>query len=289
GITQPAGGAFPQPGLPANGLPAPPGGLPKAPQPGQQLPGGGGLGDNKPPAGPGKGTVQIWDADTGKALPSLKMAPRINLAENPSAMPLPANADQEAVQASRSQHNFLGTWNVTMSWSPAGQKLALADAIGKIQIWDVGTGKDPLVLTAHQGGVYSLAWSPDGKRLASVGGDALVKVWDAAGGKTGPTQNRMTYDPVMPPSYALTWTEGGKRLSVASGDNEIRILDADLKHITTRKLVTRDTMVRGGLTGAPMRRFIWSPDGKWLASVGSHSNDVTLWDATTGQEGQLIR
>src|SRR5262249_21991424 len=60
-------------------------------------------------------------------------------------------------------------------------------------------------------------------------------------------------------------------------------------HITTRKLVTRDTMVRGGLTGAPMRRFIWSPDGKWLASVGSHSNDVTLWDATTGQEGQLIR
>jgi WD40 repeat protein len=290
GITQPAGGAFPQPGLPANGLPAPPGGLPQVRQPGQQLPGAGGLGGNKPPAGPGQGTVQIWDADTGKAMPSLKMAAGVNLAVHPLALPLPANADQEAVQASRSLHNFLGTWNLTMSWSPAGQKLALADAVGKIQIWDVGTGKDPLVLTAHQGGVYSLAWSPDGKRLASVGGDALVKIWDAAGGNTDPTcQNRMTYDSMMPTSYALTWTEGGKRLSVASGDNEIRILDADLKLITTRKLITRDTMVRGGLTGAPMRRFIWSPDGKWLASVGSQNDGVTLWDATTGQEGQLIR
>ena len=227
--------------------------------------------------------LQLWETATGKEQRTVPLAADIN---HPIAIP------PKAGESPVSRQVFLGAWTRSLTWSPSGEKLALADADGKVQIWDVGTDKDGLVLNAHQGGVHSAAWSPDGTRLASVGGDGLVKVWDTVSGKE-------VFPPVgmddrfagMVNSYALAWTEDGKRLNIAvSGVDEIRVLDVGSRAVAaSRKLIPRDPWVRVGVEAARSKRFIWGPGGKLLASIETVSGDVKTWDAATGQEGPSVR
>jgi WD40 repeat protein len=110
--------------------------------------------DGKQLATASQGALQLWEAATGKETRTLPLA----------ANPRPVGR----LPSSRA---------TSLIWSPGKQqKLALADADGQIQIWDLSTGDNPLVLRAYEGPVESAAWSPDGNRLASVGGDGLVKV-----------------------------------------------------------------------------------------------------------------
>ena len=96
----------------------------------------------------------------------------------------------------------------TSAFSPDGRRLATADKVGKIVLWDVSTGKPEFTLEAptmytwdperrrHSiGGVRSLAFSPDGSRLAAggmgevgnidhLGGKARVRLFDLASRET---------------------------------------------------------------------------------------------------------
>jgi WD40 repeat protein len=42
-----------------------------------------------------------------------------------------------------------------------------------LALWDVGTGKEALVLAGHQGGAMELAFSQDGRTLIAAGGKRL--------------------------------------------------------------------------------------------------------------------
>ncbi|HEV3446461.1 MAG TPA: serine/threonine-protein kinase [Gemmataceae bacterium] len=262
--------------MPVQATPAPP-------PPGQRRAGGGGAMGRGPRSGStqgkrstpsAQGKVQIWDLDSGKVVKTLPTVINLSLALPPKPGEVPV-----------STHIFLGSWTLSLMWSPSGQKLALADADGKVQIWDLDRDKAPHILDAHRGGVHSAAWSPDGRWLASVGGDGLVKVWDHTTGKEVfnlPVREANKFMPMT--SYALTWTEDTKRLNVVTG-GEIRVVDVGAREVTApRKLVSSDPSVRQGLVAQPSNRSIWGPGAKLLASIQTIGGDVKIWDAATGQE-----
>jgi WD40 repeat protein len=235
------------------------------------------------------GTVQIWDAETGKSLLTLHQADDIN---RPSSIPPPPGADQEALVASLSRRVFRGSWSASLLWNPRNEKLALADEDGKVQVWDLSTNKkDPLVLRAHEGGVHYAAWSPDGNRLASVSGDGLVKIWGTATDKPIKAVSIRAADNKDPmTNYALAWAEGGKRLNVVSSDGEIQVVDLASSKVTPScKLVSPSRWAAFGADriGTHQERFIWSPDGKRLASI-QMGGLVIFWDTATGKQGASL-
>src|SRR5262249_16385396 len=225
---------------------------------------------DNPPAGEaaGNGTVQIWDGDTGKALQTLQQAANVN--------PLTV------------RHVFLGSWSAFLMWNPANQKLALADQDGKVHVWDLSTNKtDPLVLRAHEEGVHSAAWSPDGNKLASVSGDGRIKIWGTASDKPIDTLSIQAADINPMRSYALTWAEEGKCLCVVSSEGEIQVVDVGSgKVIRSSRLVALSPMAQINIDrlGSHGERFIWSPDGKRLASI-QNGDVVICWDPATGKGG----
>jgi WD40 repeat protein/tRNA A-37 threonylcarbamoyl transferase component Bud32 len=231
------------------------------------------------------GRVRLWDADSGKEEPSLRTAD--NGAPNARLMVPTTGVEGWSRQV------LLDTWIASLIWSPNSHKLALTDAFGKVQVWDL-KGKEGPLLGTHEGGVHSAAWAPDSTRLASVGGDGVVKVWDPPNPKprdlTSPVRGA---DIATRPkqSYALTWADDGKRLHVVSGDGDLRTLDANSRAEVAprRRLAPRDALARAGIMAAPARRFVWGPGGKLLASVAvtgvwSVGGDVTIWDTATGKE-----
>jgi uncharacterized protein (TIGR03067 family) len=259
-------------------------------QPGQQMPGRRGGVDGKNPPVASKASVQIWDLASGKLLKTLKQVANINPL---SSMPLPPNATLEDSAASTSRHMFVGSWAASLIWSPPDERLALADDDGKIQIWDLRTNKnDPLRLVAHKGGVHSAAWNPKGDRLASVSGDGIIKIWDPTSDKpifiAKPIRAAENFVPSI--SFALAWTEDGKCVNVVSSEGEVRNLDVSSGTASApHKLVPQAPFAQLGVgrVGAGGERFVWSPNGKLLASIQT-GGTVKIWDAATGKENRSI-
>jgi WD40 repeat protein/serine/threonine protein kinase len=239
--------------------------------------------DGKLLAGADMRTLCVWDATSGALLKDLPRAKDVN-----PGLAMPARVGETPV----SRHIFIGSWTLSLMWSPRGHGLALSDADGKLQSWDVDTGKQTRWWSAHEDGVHSAAWSPDGRRLASVGGDGLAKVWDAATGKED-WQALVRTDRTTPTVFglAVAWADDGKHVNVVSGDGELRVLEARTGNpVATRALHPRDPLSEGGppfngggRLGSPSARFVWSPDGRWLASI-QIGGDVRVWDPATGKE-----
>ena len=245
---------------------------------------------NKSSAGAHHASVVIWDMDTRKVWHTLRRTANVG-----PALALPPKPGEPMVD----QTFFLGSWSLSLLWSPDGKKLALADDGGNIQTWQVSTGKTHVLPKAHPGGVHSIAWSPDSRWLASIGGDRQVKVWDLSARK--PTEPVHTWpvqsgDRLMPtPGYALTWSKDGKSLHVVSGRGQICVLDASTgsRAVPITQLVTHDRSARMGIgpLGTNRARFLWSADGSQLAGVESNAAfgpRVRVWDPATGAEGISI-
>jgi WD40 repeat protein len=96
---------------------------------------------------PVSGTVQLWNAFTGRSLTVL--------------------ASQTGAYLS-------------LAFSPDGSLLAVGNQDHSIQLWEVNQGTPKLLatLSGHSGGVNQLKFSPDSKILASGSSDWTVKLWD---------------------------------------------------------------------------------------------------------------
>jgi WD40 repeat protein len=86
-------------------------------------------------------------------------------------------------------HPTLETWEVTadmfftmtvnaVAFSPDGKMLAVGCEDGRVELWEVLTGRRRATLRQHRVGVVSaLGFSPDSRALASGGSDKAVQLW----------------------------------------------------------------------------------------------------------------
>jgi WD40 repeat protein/tetratricopeptide (TPR) repeat protein len=230
-------------------------------------------------AGYADGTVRVWDVEAGQEMAVLRTGAPLVL---------------------------------TVSWSPAGRRVAYGDDRGKVVIWDPATGREVPTRKRHEGAVFAVAWNPEGRRLASAGQDRTVRIWDAETGAESLVLQGHT-DKVL----ALSWNGAGDRLASAGADKTVRLWKADTgatlgalqghtgevcavswgngEHLASgsddQRILLWDTsngMPRGSLQGHSQRitSLCWSRTGTELASA-STDQEARLWHVYDGRYGWM--
>jgi RNA polymerase sigma factor (sigma-70 family) len=185
-------------------------------------------------------------------------------AEAAAESPLPAGA-LTRLGTSRFRHAYIVP---CIAFAPDGKVLASGSFRGTVRFWEVGTGKEQRVLTAHNGGVVSMVFSPDGKVLATGSWDRLIRLWDVA--KAEPIRELTGHGGEV---TTLAFSPDGKVLASSSRDGTARLWEAASgKPLST--IAAHDGEVR---------HVAFSPDGKRLATAGI-DKFVYVWDAESGKK-----
>jgi WD40 repeat protein len=202
---------------------------------------------------PYDGSVRLLDAATGKVIRTFPMVIRT----------FPARFD------------FVYTFAV----SPDGKRLYTAEP-GKVQEWDLATGKPERVLHSHllpaDDLVVPLA-APDGKQLVGLGYHTWT-TWDLDSGKeTAATTGHLG------PVGGLAFAPDGRTLLTAGSDKTARVWDVAAGKQTMRLEIQNDEAAPGTATRELwFRQCAFSADGKVLAANG-RDEALHLWDAATGK------
>jgi WD40 repeat protein len=109
--------------------------------------------------------------------------------------------------AVRAAHRCAGPAHC-LSVSPDGAWVAIGDGDGTVRIWDVGVGRQRLVILGHAKAVRGVAAHPNGKVVASVAEDATVRVWDVGSGRA---RAMLRLNDIV---YTCAWTPDGSALVV---------------------------------------------------------------------------
>jgi len=233
------------------------------------------------------GTTIIWDANTGDELLRLPGTTKPSdlfteqrIAYSPDGKFLAAcDSNQLKIYDPASGEILMMVSGheqevISVAFSRDGKILATGSVDTTVRLWDVKSGDLIHVLEGHAAEVGGLAFSPDGKLLLTSSEDGMLVIWDV---ETGELLRSLPDFTVYKPSFSPEGTRvaaatlnGLQVWSYTPNTAEPLILDEDQALLT---------IPEGGAG-------IFSPDGKWLASLSfgiSSGNAINLWDATTGQ------
>src|SRR5712692_69677 len=191
-------------------------------------------------SGGGDGTVQVWDATTGRKVLTYTghSAQVIAVAWSPNGRRIASGGyyPEDTVQVwdattGRSVFTYTGHSDVVdaVAWSPDGKHIASGSWDKTVQVWDATTGRKVLTYQGHSNTVDAVAWSPDGRRIASGSWDNTVQVWDATTGRSV-----LTYTGHSDVVDAVAWSPDGKHIASGSWDKTVQVWDAT----TGRKVLT---------------------------------------------------
>ena len=203
----------------------------------------------------------------------------------------------------------------TLQWHPNKHYLLSSSADGTVRIWNVDTEKEVRQLLGHGGHIYAAAWSSDGSKVVSGGlPEDQLHVWDVSSLGSG-------VDRELQDHPAFDWHPDGKRMAVAEGTDivfqgdspETKLIPGDDSNkddiygiayspqgnqiacismngriwtvdVSSEKLlkVLDDGSDENLYPELTSKAVDYSPDGKYLASVGS-GGKVRVWDLSTGE------
>lgn len=191
------------------------------------------------------------------------------------------------VQTLRSQGGEIRT----LAWTPDGKRLAGGGSDRFIHLWDVRQGTALDQPAAAQGSRTNLSVLAGGKQIASLTAGAELRVWD-----TVTTQPTLQLDKAGA-LRAFATSPNGKRIAasrVLPGEPESwhearrgRLEPpAEMLGIWNAETGKLERFLEG--PQPPLTALAFAPDSNRLASGGSMSDDVWVWNAADGSPVLLI-
>ncbi len=208
--------------------------------------------------------------------------PRVAAApETPKPPPDPAVEDDlpPAVLRRLGTKHFRHPGAQHAAYSPDGSILATGGS--DIRLWDAKTRRLLRVLPLPEriidGDVTRLRFLADGKTLYCQGsGTGQVSAFDVASGK-----RLFRFIPDMHLG-AFDVTSDGAILATGGQQGQLILWNAD-----TRKQLR---VLHKQQNGEEIfyQSVVFSPDGKWLAAVGTSTTDVSIYDVASGEKKQML-
>ncbi|MGE3806664.1 MAG: PQQ-binding-like beta-propeller repeat protein, partial [Gemmataceae bacterium] len=172
---------------------------------------------------------------------------------------------------------------VTLAFAPDGRTLAAAGFRGVISVWETTRWTSLSPFGGHLGKVAAVR-AIDEKTLVTVGGDGTVRRWNAL---TGEEQGRFTVPTSTDDWVKYALAPDGKTVAVVENTIDPNTGDMKAEHVRMYNSVTGQERRRLPLSGRPVFRLLYSPDGKMLACADTTT--VNVFDAATGKSRHQLR
>jgi serine/threonine protein kinase len=227
------------------------------------------------------GTVNLWNAETGALLTSLKASEESlgAMAASPDGRWLAYPVDAKDVQLWDARENApaakLAGHAATVTrlvFSADGGQLASVDADSAVILWDTTEHKKLFDLPPAKHEILALAMSPDGLVLAGGDIEGGIQYWDLTSGK------ELAYVPAQPvPVSTIAYSPDGKWLAAGGQQHNLKLWGAGLR---------RDDRE---LDGAPDEVNVvqFTPDSRWLL-LGAKDQPLEIVDVRQGQVVQRL-
>jgi WD40 repeat protein/transcriptional regulator with XRE-family HTH domain len=275
------------------------------------------------------GEVKVWDPGSGELLFALDAGTDeigSSVAFSPDGQSLAEALETQVVLwdiqrreiASTLSGRSIGTtigYNLgvgQISFSPDGQRLAVANMDGVPKVWDVATQSEVLSLAGEMLPAKAIAYSADGALLATGGDEGIVRVWDAEDGAEIFTL------PLGGIIHSVSFSSDGAHLGAASEEGSVKVWEAaigeevlslprlsglyDIAFLADGTFATagqdgtirvwdplsgQELLTLAGATSTVIS-VAGSPDGRRIAS-GAYDGSLRVWDGAPGREVMTIQ